>query len=142
MNRRAEKMKEYRAKYLKDRRRVYGVIGKAEYAKIAEIARRNGRSVWAEIWLEARAYRQGTYLPPREIEDRITELLVAIRRIGVNLNQIAKQQNKVRRLVAPAKTGAEIAEFERVIAEFVSRPWKISEDAGIEKPDDHQITQS
>lgn len=128
MSNRKEKMREYRARYWqnfkKNHRRIYGVVTQAEYEDIAAIARKNGRSVWKQVWLESQAYRRQTFLPSRVIEERIGELCIQLRKIGVNVNQIAKRQNAVNRLVAPARVGAEIAELERAVTGFVKRPWR------------------
>lgn len=121
--------KEYRARYWQQykqgKRRIYGVVTKDEFAEIERCAKENGRAVWRELWEEARAYRQQQFIPSRDVEERITKLYVELRRIGNNLNQIAKRQHTFGGLTTPTKTGAEVRKLERLIADFVARPWRV-----------------
>lgn len=127
MSVRAEKMREYRRaywrRYKEKNRRVYGTLSKAEYAEISAIARENGRSIWGEIWSEATAYRQQSYLPSKEIAKRIAMLYTAQRRIGNNLNQLAKKAHLDARLASGEDVNDHLRELEQAIEDFVSQPW-------------------
>ncbi len=49
-----------------------------------------GRSVWGQVWSEAQAYRNGQNLANGEVADQQRQLIAELRRIGNNLNQLAR----------------------------------------------------
>lgn len=140
MSDRTEKMRQYRRnywqRYKQKNRRVYGTLSKDEYAEIAAIAQQNGRSVWGEVWHESHAYRRQQFVPSREIERRIEALYGAMRQIGNNLNQIAHAQNIVGKMRQGTRVIAEVSRLEQVIEDFVSRPWRVSNDRTTENGDE------
>lgn len=90
---RADYRRRYWQKYSKRVRRVFGTVTPDEYAAIAARASttQDGEpSVWRQIWLESRAYVSGQSLPTGEIADQQRELLAELRRIGNNINQLAR----------------------------------------------------
>lgn len=92
--RKAKKLTQYRRDYwqgYKARvRRVYGTICPGEYEAIKSIAAQNETSVWQQLISDARAYRAGVVLAPKDILLAQDNLVGELRRIGNNINQLAK----------------------------------------------------
>jgi len=92
--RKAIKLTQYRRDYwqgYKARvRRVYGTICPREYEAIKTIATQNETSVWQQVLSDARAYRSGVVLAPRDTLLAQDNLVGELRRIGNNINQLAK----------------------------------------------------
>ena len=124
-DRREEKRRyhqQYWSQYKKVRRRVSGTLSEEEHAEIERRAEEAGRAVWKQIHAEAEAYARGEYLPSKDIEERINELIVQLRRIGNNVNQIARALNtdgnfEQQELVQSLEV------METLILEFVRMPW-------------------
>ena len=76
--------------YAKRHKRVFGTLSLAEYAEVKHIADQNHRTVWQQIWAESQAYRAGTSVPFKSLEDSQQALVIEMRRIGNNLNQLAR----------------------------------------------------
>ena len=85
---------QYRRKYWQDYakrvKRIFGTVSFVEYEAAKQRAEEAGRSVWGQIWAEAKAYREQTILSNFEIASQQRELAIEIRRIGNNINQLAK----------------------------------------------------
>ena len=92
---RAANMRVYRKRYWerfhKTRKRVYGTLTAEQYDAIEQRAEDAGRAVWTQIHAEAEAYARGEYLPTKDVEDHIRELIIQLRRIGTNVNQITRE---------------------------------------------------
>ncbi len=136
---RNEKMTAYRRQYWRrfraeGKRRVYGTLSQEEHAEIAARAKQEGRAVFAQIWAESCSYRKGTYLPSQAIQKQISSLYGALRQIGNNINQIAKDKHVFGRIRRPDQVMAELARLEDAIAAFVARPWRCEDG---ERDDDH-----
>lgn len=123
---RTEQKRLYRQRYWErfseTRKRVYGTLTKEEYAEIERRAEEAGRAVWTQIHAEAEAYARGEYLPPKEIEQRISELIVQLRRIGNNLNQITRELYTDGDFHQPDFIRG-LDELEALIRAFVKTPW-------------------
>lgn len=123
---RAEKQRRYRQQYWErfreTHKRVYGTLTIEEYEAFQERAESAGRAVWAQIQAEAEAYARQEYLPPPEVEARITELIVQLRRLGNNVNQIAHTLHADGTLRA-SDLARSFDELEQVIHHFVKQPW-------------------
>lgn len=76
--------------YSKRVKRIFGTVTRAEYDAAKLRADDAGRSVWRQVWAEATAYREQTLLPNGEIADQQRELVAEMRRIGNNINQLAR----------------------------------------------------
>ena len=76
--------------YAKRHKRVFGTLSLAEYDEVKQISDQNNRTVWQQIWAESQAYRPGTSVPSKSLEDSQQALLIEMRRIGNNLNQLAR----------------------------------------------------
>jgi len=122
---RPEKMREYRREYWdrfkKTRKRVYGTLTTEQYAEIEQRAEEAGRAVWTQIHAEAEAYVRGEQLPPKAIEEQFSELIAQLRRVGNNVNQIAKAVNTDGSFDAPDYV-RNLEELELLIHDFIKMP--------------------
>ena len=71
-------------------KRIFGTVTPEEYAAVKERAEEACRSVWGQVWAEAQAYRNGQILASGEVAEQQRQLIAELRRIGNNLNQLAK----------------------------------------------------
>lgn len=71
-------------------KRIFGTVTRAEYEAAKQRADDAGRSVWGQVWAEATAYREERILATGEIADQQRELIGELRRIGNNINQLAR----------------------------------------------------
>ena len=124
---RIEKMRAYRRAYWErfheTRRRIYGTVPKAEYDALEARARAGGRSVWEQLHHESQGYNRGEYVPPEEVTKNIEALLVQLRRIGNNINQIAIETHlhgKLKRIDTMAQC---LEEVEDAVRDFTKKPW-------------------
>ncbi len=113
---------EYWRQYKKTRRRVTGTLTETEYTEIEQRANEAGRAVWTQIHAEAAAYARGEYLPTKEIDLRISELIMQFRRLGNNINQIARELNTDGGFDQPEFV-QNLEELETLIRAFVKMPW-------------------
>lgn len=131
---RAAYRRSYWQKYAKRVKRVFGVLTLEEHADAKARAEEHGRSIWAQIWAESLAYRRGQVLPTPEIEDHQRQLIAELRRIGNNINQLAKLGHlKARRGGGiEARPGDQVGEeilrqmaaLESAVARFSAIPFK------------------
>lgn len=82
--------REYWQSYAKRVKRIFGTVTRGEYEAAKQRADNAGRSVWAQIWAEAAAYREQATLSTNEIAEQQRELVSELRRIGNNINQLAR----------------------------------------------------
>ena len=91
---RAAQRRAYWRRYSQRKRRVYGMLDAADYAKVAARAfdaQGENPSVWRQIWAESAAYAENAVLPTAEIAALQRELLEELRRIGDAAEQLARQ---------------------------------------------------
>lgn len=123
---RAANMRVYRKRYWerfhKTRKRIYGTLTAEQYAAIEQRAEDAGRAVWTQIHAEAAAYARGEYLPPKDIEKQISELIIQLRRIGTNVNQITREFHSKGVHDEPDLL-RNLSELEILIHAFVKKPW-------------------
>jgi wobble nucleotide-excising tRNase len=105
-----------------------------EYAEFEARAREGKRKVWQQIVAEAQAYAIGRELPSTDTETEIRHLRSELRRIGNNINQIARQMNRGRGLDAD-ELRADFAELERIIMDYVEGSHRA---AGSPPPDEEE----
>lgn len=113
---------QYWSQYSQTRKRVTGMLTSGEYAKIEQRAEDAGRKVWSQIHAEAEAYTRKEYLPPKDVEEQISELIVQFRRLGNNVNQIARTLNTDGRFDEPEFV-RNLEDLESLIQDFVKKPW-------------------
>lgn len=76
--------------YAKKVKRIFGTVTPAEYVAVKARAGEAGRSVWGQVWAESQAYHDGRNLASGEVADQQRQLISELRRIGNNLNQLAR----------------------------------------------------
>jgi len=113
----------YWQKYKETHVRVFGTLTKAEHAQIKAAAEANNRPVWTQIWAESKAYRKAGFLPTPEILARQDRMIAEMRRIGNNLNQLARLGHQRQLGNAAASIEAEMEALEQAILDFTSQPW-------------------
>ena len=87
---RAQYWRNYWQGYAKRVKRIFGTVTRVEYDAAKGRADAAGRFVWGQVWAEATAYREQSLVPTSEVADQQRELTTALRRIGNNINQLAK----------------------------------------------------
>lgn len=124
---RADYRRRYWQGYVKKVKRIFGTVTPAEYEAVRKRADDTGRSAWGQVWAESQAYLKGQTLATGEIADQQRELVTEIRRIGNNLNQLARLghiQNRKRGSLNPAgdpitsDTMKQLERLEAVVAKF------------------------
>ena len=89
---RREYMRDYQRKRRAGKKRVELLYGLDEYRRLEREARGHGRKVAPFIKACADAYLKKAYVVPDE--DGVRELRLAVRRVGTNVNQIARKANR------------------------------------------------
>ena len=115
--------RDYWQQYKKNHKRVYGTMTLEEYAQVKARAEVHGFTVWEQIWQESQNYCNKSYLPDQNIRSQISKLYAELRRIGNNLNQIAKKTHIFAGKNAGQQAREQIAALEEEIAQFTMRPW-------------------
>lgn len=124
---RAAYRRKYWQGYAKKVKRIFGTVTPAEYAAVKSRADETGRSVWGQVWAEAQAYHLGRKLASGEIADQQRQLIAELRRIGNNLNQLARLghiQNRKHGGIKPsdetitAEAMQQLSDLEAVVAKF------------------------
>ncbi len=87
------------------------------------IADAHDRPVWTQIWMESCAYRRAEFLPTPEIMARQDRIIAELRRIGNNLNQLAKQGHTQRLATGGNNIASEMEQLEQEILAFTRQPW-------------------
>ncbi len=113
----------YWQKYKETHVRVFGTLTKAQHNQIKSIADANDRPVWTQIWAESCAYRRAEFLAAPEIMARQDRMIAELRRIGNNLNQLAKLGHVRALPQGAASVEAEMEALEEMISDFTRRPW-------------------
>lgn len=85
-------LREYMRKRRAEQKRVEVVYSLDEYRRLEREARAHGQKVAPFIKACAEAYLEKSYVVPDE--ERVHELRLALRRIGTNVNQIARKANR------------------------------------------------
>ena len=124
---RADYRRTYWQGYAKKVKRIFGTVTPAEYEAVKQRADEAGRSVWGQVWAEAQAYRQGVVLASGKVAEQQRELVIELRRVGNNLNQLARlghiDQRKQGDLARPnanitSQAHAQLAKLEAVVTKF------------------------
>ncbi|RUS63678.1 plasmid mobilization relaxosome protein MobC [Pseudorhodobacter sp. E13] len=87
---RASYRRQYWQSYSKKVKRIFGTVSPDEYEAAQLRADDAGRSVWGQVWAESQAYCSDRAIATGEIADLQRELVAELRRIGNNLNQLAR----------------------------------------------------
>jgi len=124
---RASYRRTYWQGYAKKVKRIFGTVTPCEYDALKQRSDDAGRSVWGQIWAESQAYRAECILATGEIADQQRELVTELRRIGNNLNQLARLGHIQNRKSGTLKTSEgsleteamqQLARLEEVVTKF------------------------
>ena len=90
----AQKLTQYRRDYwqgYKSRvKRIYGTVTPSEYETLKSLSAANDKSIWEQLICDARAYRAGVMIAPKDVLLAQDNLIGELRRIGNNINQLAR----------------------------------------------------
>lgn len=87
---RAAYRRSYWQRYAQTVKRVFGTLSPTEYSETKSRADAHDRSIWAQIWEEAQAYRENAFLPTPEIERNQRQLLGELDRVNQHLGLLVK----------------------------------------------------
>ena len=87
---RTQYRRQYWQKYSKRIKRVFGSLKPKDYQAVEARADAHGKKVFEQIWAESRAYCDGRVLPTVELAEQQRVLVQELRRIGNNINQLAR----------------------------------------------------
>lgn len=125
--RRAQKRRYWNETFQKKKRRINGSLEAAEFKDLAARAEREGRSPWQQLLVESRAYRSGEYAPSETVEQELQVLNVQCRKIGTNLNQMARHSNRLRRLLAERPVQRELQTLLDELKGVIASLWQVRE---------------
>ncbi len=116
--------REHRKEYLKKMRRVTLTISRIDYGRFKDGAAAHGLPLAAYITSLAMVAITGKPLLSKQAEERLTELIGQVRRIGTNFNQIARHANTYHKLSfgEAREVNKGLAELEERIAAFLRKP--------------------
>lgn len=122
--RREQKRRYYHETFQQKKRRIHGTLERAEYEALAKRAKAEDRSPWQQLLAESRAYQAGAYVPSAVVETELQQLNVECRKIGTNLNQMAKHSNRLRRLWSERPVQNELKALLQRLEQSITRLWQ------------------
>lgn len=114
-------MRQYRNAYKERVRRVALTLSPDEHAKVRRLADGAGLSVAAFVKRSAFDHADGFRPAPKELVERLDELLRQIRGIATNVNQMARHSNRLKAGVEDAEVMLSLRYLDQKIREFLSR---------------------
>ena len=114
-------MKQYRSAYKERVRRVGLSLSREEQLRVERLASESGIPVAAYLKHAAFAHLEGLKPPPKELVERLDELLRQIRGIATNVNQMARHSNRLKAGVEDAEVMLMLRFLDQKIREFLSR---------------------
>lgn len=120
--RKADYMRQYRQQYR--HKRAYLTLDENLYRSWQQKAHKQGCSLAQFIRNCAEAYLNKKYLVPRNIAQQLQQLVLELRQMGNNLNQIARQVNTRQQTTTEDLQGAHavLAQVEDLIVNFIQNP--------------------
>ena len=121
-------MKEYRMQYKQRVKRLTVTLSQEEFFQLEQSAREHGKGEKLSAFLKEAgfAYLKQEYLVPKYLEDKLQELVLILRNMGNNFNQITRYTHKLRRatLVNLSRVEKILTKVEALIVDFVCNPKK------------------
>lgn len=114
-------MRQYRNAYKERVRRVNLSLTREEYSRAEKLAADSGMPVSAFLKKAAFDHADGLKPAPKELVDRLDELLRQIRGIATNVNQMARHSNRLKAGVEDAEVMLMLRFLDQKIREFLSR---------------------
>lgn len=114
-------MLRYRNAYKERVRRVNLSLTREEHSRAERLAADSGVPVSAYLKKAAFAHADGLKPAPKELVERLDDLLRQIRGIATNVNQMARHSNRLRAGVEDAEVMLMLRFLDQKIREFLSR---------------------
>lgn len=103
-------------------RRVNVTLSAAEHSRMASAAEAHHEQLTTHLKSRAFANLDTRYLVPPDIGERLDALLVVLRGIGNNLNQLARHSNEVRAFLDDEHVRLQLQRMDEAVRAFVERP--------------------
>ena len=110
--------------YRKEHRYINCVLTLEEYDLLKNYAQASGQKPTVYLREAAFAYMGKRYLVPKDIEEQLKLLVVEIRKIGGNVNQVAKRANRMQKLMVwdAVRARERINQLEDRVKAFIRNP--------------------
>ena len=103
-------------------RRVSATLSPDEYKQLQASAAGFDERVTTHLKRCALAHIESRYLVPPNIESRLDDLVVIMRGIGNNLNQLARHSNEMKYFLDTKEVQLQLRRMDEEITRFVSTP--------------------
>ena len=103
-------------------RRVNVTLSAAEHARMVRAAEAQREPLTTHLKARAFAHLDARYLVPPDLAERLDSLLVVMRGIGNNLNQLARHSNEVRAFLDAEEVRLQLKRMDEAIRAFVTAP--------------------
>ena len=114
-------MRQYRSAYKERVKRVGLSLTREEHSRAERLAAESGVPVAAYLKNAAFAHADAVKPAPKELVERLDELLRQIRGIATNVNQMARHSNRLKAGVEDAEVMLTLRFLDQKIREFLSR---------------------
>lgn len=104
--------------------RVSVTLSPEEFGLLTERAARHGEPPTTHLKKCAFSYASDSYLVPPNTEERLSELILILRGIGNNLNQLARYSNEMKYFLDTAEVRLQMRRMEDEIKRFITHPPK------------------
>jgi len=121
---RAEYMRKYRKANPPKGRRITLTLSDSEYSKLKSKAKNHGMPLATYMKVAVHSYHELNLIYPRGIEEKLSSLIGQIRRIGTNINQMARHVNSVQSVAwgELREVRASLKELEKRLNDFIRNP--------------------
>lgn len=113
-------MRAYRSAYGKRVRRVALTLTHDEFSRAEREASREGVAVSAFVKRCAFERIEGRVPVPKELSDRLDELVAQVRGIATNVNQMARHSNRLKAGVEDAEVMLKLRRLEESLRDFLA----------------------
>jgi hypothetical protein len=117
-------------------RRVGVTLDAAEFARLSELAKKQGEAPTAYFKQLAFAHMDERYLVPTDVTERLNSLVAILRGIGNNLNQLARHSNEMRYFLDTESVRLQVKRLEEEIHTFITAPARATASSA-EPPSSH-----
>ncbi len=114
----------YEEQKRKGYKRVNVTLDPQEFQEISTHAKKYGKKVTTHLKDCAIGYVRESYLVPPDIESRLDELVLILRGVGNNINQLARYSNEMRYFLETEAVRSQVRKLEEEIRKFLTEPPK------------------